>query len=110
MIKVLVLKIATRAEHMRSVRRLKFSGGKSCGVTPVPIPNTEVKSATPKILGWRRPGKIGTARIIKAFEKSRAFFFAYFLWGGHQSGGFAILLFRCLLARYFLMKTNPFFI
>ena len=79
MIKVLVLKIATRAEHMRSVRRLKFSGGKSCGVTPVPIPNTEVKSATPKILVWRRTGKIGTAGIKIPSEKSEGIFFISFL-------------------------------
>ena len=42
---------------------MKIPGGNSSGEIPVPIPNTEVKSATPKILGWRRPGKIGTARF-----------------------------------------------
>ena len=31
---------------------LKISGGHSSGEIPVPIPNTEVKSTTPKILGW----------------------------------------------------------
>lgn len=41
----------------------KFPGGDSAGVTPVPIPNTEVKTITPKILAWRRAGKIGTARF-----------------------------------------------
>ena len=43
----------------------KFSGGDSCGETPVPIPNTEVKATTLKILGWRRHGKISTARFKK---------------------------------------------
>ena len=44
--------------------------------TPVPIPNTAVKLVTPKIPGWRRPGKIGTARIkFKAsIVKDRGFF------------------------------------
>ena len=50
-------------EPYEHVRGHKFPGGDSSGVTPVPIPNTEVKTTTPKILGWRRPGKIGTARI-----------------------------------------------
>ncbi len=35
----------------------------SCRVIPVSIPNTEVKSATLIILGWRRPGKVSTARV-----------------------------------------------
>ncbi len=47
----------------RSSERVKFSGGYSCRATPVPIPNTEVKSATSMILGWRRPGKADTAGI-----------------------------------------------
>lgn len=32
--------------------------------TPVPIPNTVVKHVTPKILVWRRAGKIGTAEVF----------------------------------------------
>jgi hypothetical protein len=39
-----------------------FLGGDSIVETPVPIPNTEVKHYTPKILVWRRAGKIGTAK------------------------------------------------
>ena len=60
-----VLNFAVRAQQSEAATAQKFSGGDSCGETPVPIPNTAVKSATPKILGWRRPGKIGTARIKK---------------------------------------------
>ncbi len=41
----------------------KISGGYSCGEIPVPIPNTEVKSTASRILGWRRPGKVDTARF-----------------------------------------------
>ncbi len=43
--------------------RLKFSGAYSCGDTPVPIPNTEVKSATLIVLAWRRAGRVGSAGI-----------------------------------------------
>ncbi len=43
--------------------KLKFSGAYSCGDTPVPIPNTEVKSATLIVLAWRRAGRVGSARI-----------------------------------------------
>ena len=55
----------------------KFPGGNSSGVTPVPIPNTEVKTITPKILVWRRTGKIGTARFNSRplTEKLAVFFF-----------------------------------
>ena len=42
----------------------KFSGAYSFGETPVPISNTEVKSKASMILGWRRPGKVDSARII----------------------------------------------
>lgn len=37
----------------------------SCGETPVPIPNTEVKSTALMILGWQRPGKVSNARLNK---------------------------------------------
>ena len=33
------------------------------GSHPFPFLNTEVKSATLMILGWRRPGKVSTARV-----------------------------------------------
>ena len=41
----------------------KFPGAYSFRETPVPISNTEVKSKTLMILGWQRPGKVGSARI-----------------------------------------------
>ena len=44
-----------------------MSGGHSFGEIPVPIPNTEVKSTAPTILGWQRPGKIGTTRLYLSF-------------------------------------------
>ena len=49
--------------HYSSKENYKnFLGGDSIVETPVPIPNTEVKRYTPKILVWRRTGKIGTAK------------------------------------------------
>ena len=71
-------KLAAGIPPMAGGRQLKISGGVSSGETPVPIPNTAVKSAAPMILGWLRPGKAGTARVKKALEKSRAFFLACF--------------------------------
>ena len=59
------LKSILKLIKIASFGTLKFSGGDSYRETPVPIPNTEVKTITPKILGWRRPGKIGTARFKK---------------------------------------------
>ena len=66
---------------------MKISGGDSRGETPVPIPNTEVKLTTPKILGWRRPGTIGTARI-KKLPSNRELFLCFFsngIWLQYQS-------------------------
>ena len=54
--------------------RAQISGVDSCREIPVPIPNTAVKSAAPMILGWRRPGKVGSARLKKAPMKVGAFF------------------------------------
>ena len=42
----------------------RIPGGHSYGVTPVPIPNTVVKSVAPMVLVWRRTGRVGTARCI----------------------------------------------
>ena len=67
------MKIIGTAVRMHPVP-LKISGGDSYGETPVPIPNTAVKSATLKILTWRRVGKISTAEIKKSSEKSEDFF------------------------------------
>lgn len=56
---------------------LKISGEYSCRDTPVPIPNTEVKSATSMILGWQRPGKVDIASLNKkAPVKYQGFFYA----------------------------------
>jgi hypothetical protein len=44
--------------------KYKFLGGDKCRVTPVSIPNTEVKFALPMILVWQRTGKAGAARFI----------------------------------------------
>ena len=55
----------------------EISGNFTVRTTPVPIPNTAVKSVTPKVLVGRLTGKIGTARIkFKAplLIKSGAFF------------------------------------
>ena len=70
---------ADKSAHSDLKCSLKFPGGYSRRATPVPIPNTEVKLATPKILGWRRPGKIGTARVCYKKPPSRFLggFFAF---------------------------------
>src|SRR5438128_12349388 len=60
----------------------KISGTYSFGVTPVPISNTAVKSKTSMILGWRRPGKVDSARIkLRTSYSYEVFFvvmFSYF--------------------------------
>jgi len=52
---------------------------KKIGATPVPISNTEVKSKASMILGWRRPGKVDSARInlkgIIIIKNYESFFF-----------------------------------
>ena len=60
---------------------LKISGAYSCGETPVAIPNTVVKSTAPMILGWRRPGKAGSARLNKKAPNLFRGFFIVFSWG-----------------------------
>ena len=56
----------------------QLSGGYSCRETPVPISNTEVKSAAPMILVWRRTGKAGTAssnlKGLEFFDIFKTFF------------------------------------
>lgn len=58
----------------------KISGGYSYGETPVPIPNTEVKSIALIILAWLRAGNVSTARLKKPRLIIEAFFYAYFFY------------------------------
>ena len=73
-----MLELLSRIRHLRN-----FLGGDSDMETPVPIPNTVVKHVTPKILVWRRAGKIGTAEgLFKgrvSFKIRDLFLFNYFL-------------------------------
>lgn len=63
---------------MRLSVQTRFPGAYSCGDTPVPIPNTEVKSTAPRVLTWRRVGRVGSARIkLKGLEDF--FFKAFFV-------------------------------
>ena len=48
-----------------NISSLKVFGAYSSGDIPVPIPNTEVKSTASMILGWRRPGKVDSAKFNK---------------------------------------------
>ena len=60
---MLLISQSTNISDHHSEFDIKISGAYSCGEIPVPIPNTAVKSVALRILGWRRPGKVGTARF-----------------------------------------------
>ena len=60
-----------------TMKFIKISGAYSYEETPVPIPNTVVKLIAPMILGWRRPGKAGSARLNETSRNRGLFFGGY---------------------------------
>ena len=54
--------------------KLNILGDTSEGVTPVPIPNTEVKSFSAENTCYSFAGKIGHCQDNQRLEKSRRFF------------------------------------
>ncbi len=65
----------TYKHNLITRKSLKVFGGYRYRDTPVTIPNTEVKSISPMILTWRRVGKAGAAKLNKAYETHRPYFF-----------------------------------
>ena len=57
-------------------KKLNILGDTSEGVTPVPIPNTEVKSFSAENTCYSFAGKIGHCQDNQRLEKSRRFFVA----------------------------------